>query len=218
MIRSKLLIFFLLAFSWSVKAQWEVQLDVQNFCILDRVFFLDENHGWAIGGPCFYTTDGGENWDLYEDWWDIRGHDVAFVNHDTGFICSNDGVIFKTINGGQNWTEIQTPATQDVMRLFFVDENNGWATLGQYNEGYIIQTENSGDNWELQNVFYNSFYTINEIYFLDEKFGWTAGLSYTVYEDYNTIKRTTDSGENWITLDSISFMYIEYMDIFLQIH
>ncbi len=134
----RLLFLFLIYTTVCAHAQWEIQLDNHFFTQLDRIFFIDENYGWAIGGstigsesPYFYTTDGGEHWYLDGNWWDIQGTDIVFVNHDTGFIAASDGVILKNINGGQTWTEIQTPASQDVMRLFFVDENNGWATLGQ---------------------------------------------------------------------------------------
>jgi len=145
--RLKLLFLLLLFTTASTQAQWEVQLDVQNFTPLDRIFFLDENYGWTIGGgPYFYTSDGGQNWYLSDHLLDIQGTDIAFINHDTGFIASKNGIIYKTVNGGQNWTDIQTPATQDVMRLFFVDENNGWATF-QYNSGYLLHTEDGGNTW-----------------------------------------------------------------------
>jgi photosystem II stability/assembly factor-like uncharacterized protein len=217
----KILISFLL-FQYSnatLHAQWQVQLDVENFTHFGNVFFLDEYNGWAIGdetnsGPYFYTTDGGQNWYLDENWIENIGTDIVFVNHDTGFISANNGIIRKTVDGGQNWTEIQTPATQKVTSLFFVDENNGWATLGQYNEGSIVYTQDGGDSWELQDIFFNNYYTVNEIFFLNNNVGWTAGLSYSINEDYNSIKRTLDNGENWVTLDSVSFAYIEYYDIF----
>lgn len=210
------LMLFFINFS---QAQWEVQLDVENFTHFGKVFFIDENTGWAIGddynsGPYFYTTDGGQNWNLDENWIDNNGTDIVFVNQDTGFISANNGIIRKTVDGGQNWIEIQTPATQKVTSLFFVDKNNGWATLGQYNEGSIIFTEDGGDNWELQSIFYNNYYTVNEIYFVDDNVGWTAGLSYSINEDYNSIKRTFDNGENWVTIDSVSFSYVEYQDIY----
>lgn len=215
------LILVLLLTTGHIHAQWEVQLDLENYCHLDRIFFLNDSLGWTIGGatvgassPYFYTTDGGQNWYLSEDWWDVWETDIAFINPDTGFIASGDGIIFKTVNAGQNWTEIQTPATQDVIRLFFVDENNGWATLGQYNEGYIISTYNSGVYWNFKDVFQNTYYTVNDLFFINDTMGWTAGLSYSVSGDYNSIKKTTDGGENWLTLDSISSMYLEYEDVF----
>ena len=56
------------------------------------------------------------------------------------------------------------------MRLFFVDENNGWATLGQYSEGNILHSEDKGETWEIQDVFpeSNSAY-IFPLFFLKDR-------------------------------------------------
>ena len=93
--RLKLLLLFLLFTTSYTQAQWEIQLDNDNFTHLDRIFFLDENYGWAIGGatigstsPYFYTTNGGEQWYLCDDWMNREGTDICFVNQDTGFIAS----------------------------------------------------------------------------------------------------------------------------------
>ena len=105
----KLLFLAMLFTTGHLQAQWQVQLDVENFTHLDRIFFLNDSLGWTIGGatigagsPYFYTTDGGQNWYLSEDWWDVIGTDIVFVNPDTGFIASANGIIFKTVNAGQD--------------------------------------------------------------------------------------------------------------------
>ncbi|MCX6235422.1 MAG: hypothetical protein NT175_12030, partial [Bacteroidetes bacterium] len=74
MTKLKFFLLFLLFIPHYSKAQWEIQLDLQNFTYLDRIFFLNENLGWAIGcatiegmTPYFYTTDGGENWYLDDE-------------------------------------------------------------------------------------------------------------------------------------------------------
>jgi photosystem II stability/assembly factor-like uncharacterized protein len=214
----KLILLFNLFATGYLQAQWEVQLDIQNFTHLDRIFFLDENYGWAIGGtaigaqsPYFYTTDSGENWYLSEDWWDIKGTDIVFVNYDTGFIASDQ--IYKTIDGGETWIEIQTPATQGIIHLFFVDENNGWATLGQFSEGNILHTEDSGETWELQNVIDTIFGGIEAIYFLNDSTGFAAGGA-VIDEDYNIIAKTENKGEDWIVLKNFIYAPFWFQDIY----
>ncbi len=203
-----------------VQAQWEVQLDVQNFMHFDRIHFIDENLGWAIGSahigasPYFYTTDGGENWYIYEDWMamDNWGTDIVFVNPDTGFIAAPNGIIHKTVNGGQIWTDIQTPDTQDVMRLFFVDENNGWATF-LYNLGKLLHTSDGGNTWELQACMEVEESDVNTIFFLNDSTGYGGG-GVTIDGDYNVLRKTTDEGESWETILSIpNFTYL-FEDIF----
>jgi len=215
----KILLIMFLFSTAPVRAQWQVQLDVQNFTHLDRIFFLNDNLGWVIGGstigsgsPYFYTTDGGLNWFLSENWWDVQGTDLVFVNPDTGFIASHDGIILKTTDGGQNWTEIQTPATQDVLRLFFVDENNGWATL--YNSGSILHTVNCGGAFDLQQVYSYNSSIVSSLYFTNINTGWGAGG----YDDgsniYYEIFITYDQGNNWNPQYSITNAFYIIYDIF----
>jgi photosystem II stability/assembly factor-like uncharacterized protein len=56
--------------------------------------------------------------------------DLDFVNKDTGWICSMDGIgggVFKTTNGGQNWVR-QLNETFSPTKLFFIDKDTGWAS------------------------------------------------------------------------------------------
>ncbi len=213
----KLLYIFLLFTTGSLIAQWEIQLDVENFTHLGNIFFLDENTGWAIGdnsnsGPYFYTTDGGQNWYLDENWIDNNGTDIVFVNHDTGFISANNGIIRKTIDGGQNWVDIQTPATQRITSLFFVDENNGWATL--HNSGNLLYTVDGGNIFELKQVYINTPSIVSALFFIDNNTGWVSGG----YDDgsniYYEILFTNDQGSNWYTQYSVIYLFHIFYDIF----
>ncbi len=196
------------------QAQWVLQADLQNFTHLDRITFIDNNYGWTIGGssigvsgPYFYTNDGGQNWFLHDDWIDVEGTDIAFINPDTGFISSHSGLILKTTNAGQNWTEIQTPTTQDVKRLFFVDENNGWATF-QYNSGKLLRTIDSGITWELISCMEVEESGVNVIYFLNDTIGFGGGGA-TINGDFNMIRKTINLGESWETILSVpNFPYL----------
>lgn len=218
-----LALIFTSAISYAQYEIWETQLDVDNYTHLDRIFFLDENYGWAIGGntigsagPYFFTTDGGKNWYLDPNFWDNWGTDIAFVNQYTGFIAGGNGTLLKTIDSGQSWMPIQTPATQNLIKLFFVDENNGWASLGQYSEGSILHTIDGGDTWVLKSVFYGCYDNISNIFFINENFGWVAGCAYNTENDYVAIKKTTNGGESWGTLDSLNNLSNFYMGIYFS--
>ncbi len=202
------LFFYLITFlPFNISAQWEVQLDVENFTYLDRIHFVDSLYGWAIGGatigtssPYFYTADGGKSWYLYSDWVDIMGTDINFVNRDTGFIASANGIIYKTTNGGQSWDTIQTPAEQDVLRLFFVDENNGWATLDNQNHNYqLLKTTNSGQSWDTVKVFETNISSIESLFFINDSIGYCGGCYADIenQDSYTTISKTVNKGQDW---------------------
>jgi len=220
---TSLLIFILLATGYT-QAQWEMQLDLQNYTYLDRIFFLNENLGWSIGcasiegmTPYFYTTDGGGHWYIDDQWMDIMGDDIVFVNPDTGFIATQNGVIYKTTDGGQSWTGIQTPATQNVIRLFFVDENNGWATLKNQNDAFqLVHTMDGGDNWFTQQVFEINTSGLLSIYFLSDRIGFGGGGYYDIENnnEYSSIVKTINKGETWESIYLTQNTFYAIYDLF----
>lgn len=188
----------------SISAQWVEQFDTQNFISLDRVFFLNENLGWAAGGVYFYTIDGGINWYLDGNWNDNIARDIFFVNPDIGFIGGGISYIKKTINGGQSWEIIDTPIEKAVRKFFFADENNGWATLGQYNNGNILHTIDGGETWEVQDVIQQSEEgTTGNLFFINDTVGWASGAYYIGDVYYVVINRTIDGGNTWNTIFTI---------------
>ncbi len=212
-----LLFFFLLLFTpLLLFPQWQEQLDIGLYTHLDRIFFINENSGWAIGGssigdnsPYFFTIDGGTNWDTTTPY----GTDIIFVNENMGFIAAPNGVIYKTTDGGSNWTSIMTPATQDVMKLFFIDEDNGWATLGGDGNigGKILHTIDSGDTWEIQEVFIADDGALNCIFFINQNNGWGGGWYFINGNGHSSFVVTEDSGNTW---SEIADDYLLYNDIF----
>jgi photosystem II stability/assembly factor-like uncharacterized protein len=193
---------FISAVSYAQYKIWETQLDVEYFTHLDRIYFLDENYGWAMGGCYFFTTNGGENWYLDPNWWPSNhwGSDIVFMNQDTGFIAGFNGTIPKTTDGGQNWTPVQTPATQNVFRLFFVDENNGWGALyNQVDDYQLIHTTDGGNNWVTQQVFSINTSSIDCLYFLNDSIGFAGGGYYDIPNDtiYSCIVKTVNNGYTW---------------------
>jgi len=196
-------------------AQWIEQLDCQNFLSFERVFFLDENLGWAVGSAYFYTEDGGENWYLDENWFDNNCNDLVFFNQDTGLITANTSFIKKTINGGQDWELIEIPAENTVMRFQFVNENTGWATLGGYSDGKILNTTNGGDSWEVQDAIPQSAGgAIEAICFIDENIGWANGAYYIGDDLHVIINKTMNGGNSWSPLFTVINEHYSIKDLF----
>jgi photosystem II stability/assembly factor-like uncharacterized protein len=69
---------------------------------------------------------------------------VCFVNSSTGYTCSADGKIYKSVNAGVNWVQ-QYSAAQSLNSISFKDDING-VCVG--NSGVIIETTNGGASWQ----------------------------------------------------------------------
>lgn len=70
---------------------------------------------------------------------------VCFVNTTTGFVCGDAGSLYKTVNGGLNWSVSNSGiTTENLNAVSFKDENNGVAVS---KGGKIFITTNGGSNW-----------------------------------------------------------------------
>src|SRR4030095_3510713 len=93
---------------------------------------------------------------------------VSFVNDTTGFIASNDTLVYKTTDGGMNWSHYSIVNNNYFNNLFFLNKDTGFA-VGGYGivNGAIAKTVDGGLTWTSQNIsveplsdirFYNDYY------------------------------------------------------------
>jgi len=96
------------------------------------------------------------------------------------------------------WESLVSPIDETLRKLYFIDENNGWAvSLG----GKIIHTTNAGINWEVQNSTVTT--PIVDIFFVNKNLGWA--LTFPAVQPFGTsILTTTNGGTDWIK-DSVFF-------------
>ena len=153
---------------------------------LHSIVFTDANTGYAIGGGCFKTIDGGETWtELPTGWTTTALFSVCFTDFNTGYIAGGNGNILKTTNGGANWTLQQGGSGIELHGVSFTDSNNGWAV------GYcqILHTNNGGTTWTIQDQSPVNYYNCNAI---DQNTCYVSGTG-------GTILKTTDGGVTWNT-------------------
>ena len=181
---------------------WDMQASGTSI-FLNSVSFVDESHGWAVGGTgtILSTTNGGTIWTEQSSPTSRNLDSVSFVDEDNGWAVGFDVAIISTTDGGSNWTEQESGTTRSLNSVSFVDESHGWAVGA---DGDIISTTDGGSNWTEQ-TSPNLFSRL--ISFVDESHGWAVGAD-------GDIISTTDGGENWTeqesgtseVLNSVSFV------------
>lgn len=170
--------------------------------------FATPSTGFAVSnqGLIVKTQDEGKTWQTVAS----LGNDmlltkVQFTDEQNGFVIagdSNGGYLFKTNDGGNNWTKkdfnpVQAGVPND---MFFLDKNIGFIT----GVNLFIKTSDGGNTWT--NVLANNTYNFSKVCFKNTMEGY-ATCNNGVYF------KTTNGGNTWestalnsrITLKDIYF-------------
>src|SRR4030095_8726906 len=171
----------------------------------DRIFFVNQSTGWVMGYlKLFRTTNSGASWNLINT---NTGNDIFFINENTGWMsttAAGSSTIYKTTNGGVNWSpQYSTSDFRIIYSFFFVDANTGWAS--GYRE-HILKTTNSGVNWVQQRDMNNGI-GLHSIVFMNLNTGWAVG-------DNGEALSTTNGGDilNLTTLQGSTFAEVEFIN------
>jgi len=165
------------------------------------VDFTDAQNGWAsaFSGKIIHTTDGGQTWVNQSSPTNYDLYSLFFINATTGWAAGglydlyiDDRIILNTTDGGNTWTVQHGQAyKQPLKSIFFLDENNGYATVS---DGVIMYTTNGGNVWVEQQV--SSSFPFSDIFFTSTSTGFVVG-EYLSLPHYSAIFRTSDGGISW---------------------
>lgn len=153
------------------------------------------------------TTNGGLSWaPVTHSGFDfpLNAHDIVDVNFlsaTTGFAIVGNaanplyvGTLYKTIDGGQTWTELNT-GNIAAYTSFFFDENNGYEVGSAFFQGQTLIQLSNGSWGNDQNFHYDPFYFLFAVDFYDTNIGVTGGTAGLIY-------RTVDAGQHWDTVQA----------------
>lgn len=150
------------------------------------------------GAVIYKSTNSGYNWSTVHTL-NNSGLDVmyslgciyfkdALTGFSTGSCISYSqmwGHIYKTINGGDNWSlsgVTPSAANSCINGIYFGDPSTGFAAG---NNGVIMRSTNSGSNWDVQST--GTTTVLNSIYMLNALTGYACGNN-------GIILKTTNGG------------------------
>jgi len=166
------------------------------------VSIVDPTYSWICAGwpdslatgqgYIIWTENGGLTWDTlnghhfpgYEDLFDIHMFNVFSGIIVGGYEDTYEPIIWKTNDGGDNWSPRSAPANTYYLRAVDFVDQEGWA-VGK--SGTIIHTTDGGDTRTTQSSPADS--TLFDVDFSDAQHGLACGYDY--------ILRTTNGGQDW---------------------
>jgi photosystem II stability/assembly factor-like uncharacterized protein len=199
-----------------------------NNAFFREITFVDAQHGWIVGddGVVLATTNGGESWVLQSPGTTNPLVGVSFVDAQSGFVLSpamdvaypRPLRLYRTTNGGANWTEIDTGIVADGGYVFgFADAQHGWIAGTDDNSMYglaVHATSDGGATWTVQ--WQGSGGGFSDLEVVDAQTVWIVGMgSPHSYQGEEKLV-TRDGGATWTTpavsANGVALAGIDFVD------
>ena len=153
------------------------------------VYFVNPSLGFGDGASqLMKTTDKGDNWTGVDIPSAADGMTaIFFFDENNGFIATGNSTnrsIYKTTNGGQNWTLVydKVSNTHGIREIQMLTSQIGYACG---HKGMILKTTNGGDSWtELVNPVQEQNVTLS-MDFINTNSGYFAGNMGNIFKTIN---------------------------------
>jgi photosystem II stability/assembly factor-like uncharacterized protein len=141
------------------------------------------------------TNDGGETWTKVGNFTTLGQGlgvmDAFFTSIDRGFTVTNEGSIFRTVNGGASFTQCLHSWYYSFTGVHFVSPDTGFVSGYQPSDvcssncGILLKTVNGGNTWTTESYPWEVY----DVYFTSKDTGYFAS---------DQLYKTTDRGSTWV--------------------
>ena len=174
-------------------ATW-VQAKVPTRQLLTAVFFIDDQHGWAVGhdAKILASSDAGATWT--EQFKDLSREapllDVLFNDPNHGFAVGAYGALIETTDAGKTWEDVSDRLdNEDQYHLNAIAQikDAGLFIVGE--QGSMFRSSDEGQTWEkLEGPYEGSLFGV---------IGTAQPKTLLAYGLRGNLFRSTDFGDTW---------------------
>ncbi|MFZ4771980.1 MAG: WD40/YVTN/BNR-like repeat-containing protein, partial [Ferruginibacter sp.] len=147
---------------------------------MNRIFFIILF--FLAGSSSVFAQGTGEGSIVLRDIW--------IMDDSTSIVAGNSGVIQKTTDGGQTWTQLKAVTPNNLFSIFFVDKKVG-IICGT--NGTILKSTNCGNSWSVKKS--GTTESLTEVFFLDDKNVFISNKA-------GAYLKSADAGETWVNVES----------------
>ncbi|MEE4622591.1 YCF48-related protein [Pseudomonas alliivorans] len=162
--------------------------------LLTAVYFVDEQHGWAVGhdAQILASSDGGKSWNKQFE--DLAREapllDVWFKDLQNGLAIGAYGALLTTTDGGQHWEDVSDRLdNEDQYHLNGITQvkDAGLFIVGE--AGSMFRSRDEGQTWEkLEGPYQGSLFGV---------IGTASPSTLLAYGLRGNLFRSTDFGDTW---------------------
>ena len=174
-------------------ASW-AQAKVPTRQLLTSVFFVDDQHGWAVGhdAQILASEDGGVTWTKQFE--DLKREspllDVWFQDANSGFAVGAYGALLATSDGGKHWEDVSDRLdNEDQFHLNGIAavKDAGLFIVGE--QGSMFRSADWGQTWEkLEGPYEGSLFGV---------IGTAQANTLLAYGLRGNLYRSIDFGTTW---------------------
>jgi len=176
------------------QGQTWTQAKVPTRQLLTAVYFVDAQHGWAVGhdAQVLASEDGGLTWTKQFE--DLKREapllDVWFQDTNNGFAVGAYGALLATTDGGKHWEDTSDRLdNEDQYHLNAIAavKDSGLFIVGE--QGSMFRSADWGQTWErLEGPYEGSFFGV---------IGTAQPATLLAYGLRGNLYRSTDFGSTW---------------------
>jgi photosystem II stability/assembly factor-like uncharacterized protein len=145
----------------------------------------------AVGerGHILWSDDRGQTWTQARVPTRATLTGVTLHDRKLGWAVGHDGVILRTLDGGQNWDLLRNAPKDDLplLDIWFLDDQEGYA-IGAY--GLLLHTHDGGATWQQEAVHPQDDFHLNH-------FVVTQDGRYYLAAEAGSIYRSLDAATRW---------------------
>ncbi|HNQ67788.1 MAG TPA: YCF48-related protein [Bacteroidales bacterium] len=168
---------------------WTCQTTSYTKQYINSIAFINPDQGIAVGnkGVVLRTFNGGCAWELLNWGTDRNLTEVIYLSEEKIIVSSSLGTVYISENSGNSWTPYTVKSGFYIKRMFFIDENNGWA-VGSSGTGTVCKTSDGGHSWTQQSIDNHPY--LYDVVFTSLQTGFIATVCGKIFV-------TSDGGTTW---------------------